>query len=369
MQPWSLGLRPKAPASLRLNVSRYLPTEHLLLGNRSWGLSKRVGQFADHLERAHIVSEGQAAAALGLAKFNGRQGNRSVYRSMLVGYLEGFADKQHLWFNVTKTGAGAHYVISKATPCPEAPHAGEFLHCLGKLMTTPSRGLQAQVDVVKKRLSRDPTHAGYTAVHARTFAADMGVPRTGTPNPRSVLSFMAWEVQVNESAYTAAVLDVCATAARRNLSLFVASDSRSAVAMFENLCPGQVEQVGASFARVHLVSRALYKNESQASSSLIDWVVMSEAKQIVRWGALHSSFTTSAGERGCRPRMGRSPHGWKYASAGMWLINKIRGASYRHRSDDEHYDCNSPLAGMVNSTPCQTPCLKQCIDMMYAAYA
>lgn len=368
MQPWSLGLRPKAPASLRLTVSRYLPTEHLLLGNRSWGLTKR-GQFADYLERAHIVTERQAAAALGLAKFNGRQGNRSVYRSMLVRYLEGFADKQHLWFNVTKTGNGAHYVISKATPCPEAPHEGEFLHCLGKLMTTPSRGLQAQVDIVKRRLSRDPTHAGYTAVHARTFAADMGVPRTGTPNPRSLLSFMAWEVQVNESAYTAALLDVCATAARRNLSLFVASDSRSAVAMFENLCPGQVEQIGDSFARVHLVSRAIYQNESQASSSLIDWVVMSEAKHIVRWGALHSSFTSSAADRGCRPRVGRSPHGWKYASAGMWLINKLRGASYRHRFGDEHYDCNSPLAGMVNSTPCQTPCMNRCIDMMYAAYA
>ena len=337
------------------------------MGNRSWSL--KAGQFADHLERAHVVSERQAAAALGLVKFNGRQGNRSVYRSMLVRYLESFTDKQHLWFNVTKVSNGAHYVISKATPCPQVPHEGAFLHCLGKLMTTPSPGLQAQVDIVRRRLSRDPTHGGYTAVHARTYAADMGVPRTGTPNPWSMLSFMAWEVQVNESTYTAAVLDVCATAARRNLSLYVLSDSRSAVAMFERLCPGQVEQVGASFARVHLVSRLLYKNESQASSSLIDWVIMSEAKQIVRWGALHSSFTTSAAERGCRPRMGRSPHGWKYAAAGSWLINKIRGASNRHRFDDESYDCNSPLAGMVNSTPCQTPCLKKCIDMMYAAYA
>ena len=368
MQPWSLGLRSEAPSSLRLTLSRYLPTEHLLLGNRSWGLSRR-GQLADHLERAYVVSERQAAAALGLAKFNGKLGNRSVYRSMLVRYLEGFADKQHLWFNVTNPGAGAHYVMSKATPCPEARHGGQFLHCLGKLMTTPSRGLQAQVDAVKSRLSRDPTHVGYTAVHARTFAADMGVPRTGTPNPRSILSFLAWEVQVNESAYTAAVLRLCAQSARRNLSLFVASDSRSAVAMFETLCPGQVEQVGASLARVHLVRRALYKNESQASSSLIDWVVMSEARAIVRWGALHSSFATSAGERGCSPRMGRSPHGWKYASAGSWLVNKVRGASYRHRKDNEDYDCNSPLASMVNSTPCQTPCLKKCIEVIYAAYA
>ena len=139
--------------------------------------------------------------------------------------------------------------------------------------------------------------------------------------------------------------------------------------MFENLCPGQVEQVGASYARVHLVSRTLYKNESQASSSLIDWVIMSEAKHIVRWGALHSSFTTSAAARGCTPRMGRSPKGWKYASAGMWLINKVRGASHRHRNDDDQYDCSSPLAGMLNTTPCQTPCLKKCINVILAAYA
>ena len=32
------------------------------MGNRSWGLSRR-GQLADHLERAYIVSERQAAAA------------------------------------------------------------------------------------------------------------------------------------------------------------------------------------------------------------------------------------------------------------------------------------------------------------------
>ena len=276
------------PSSLRLTLSRYLPTEHLL-GQSLLGPLQETACAS----KPHTSSPGAGRRRTGLREINGKLGNRSVYRSILVRYLEGFADKQHLWFNVTSPGAGAHYVMSKATPCPEARHGGQFLHCLGKLMTTPSRGLQAQVDAVKSRLSRDPTHVGYTAVHARTFAADMGVPRTGTPNPWSILSFLAWEVQVNESAYTAAVLRLCAQSARRNLSLFVASDSRSAVAMFETLCPGQVEQVGASLARVHLVRRALYKNESRVSSSLIDQSCPSEGNRAM--GRIAFILRASAG--------------------------------------------------------------------------
>ena len=349
-------------------VGSYLPSDHLLLGNRSW--SVRGDAFARHLAQAHVVHEQQAAAALGLQRFP-RSANRTAYRTLLLQYLEGFAHEPHLWLNVSQVGKGAHYTLAKETRCPGVGHGPAFLACVGRLMTTPTAALETHLETARRRLRRDPARpqAPYAALHARTFGADLGVPPDATPDPQLLLKFLAWEAQVNASAYTEAVLRFCSRMARNNMTVYVASDSRGAVAMFERLCPGQIEHLGTSYRRVHLKSRHIYKNQSQASAGLIDWVLLSEAKLVVRWGAQHSSFAKSAVLRGCGAKQGRSPKDWKWASAGVWLVNKIRGAIRRHRRDNESYNCGSPLAGMLRTTPCATPCITECIAKLESAYA
>eukprot|EP00908_Phaeocystis_cordata_P022631 Transcript_5052.p1 GENE.Transcript_5052~~Transcript_5052.p1 ORF type:complete len:437 (-),score=67.85 Transcript_5052:51-1319(-) len=346
-------------------VRSYLPAEHLLLGSKSWVIPD--SEFAQHMASAHIVLETQAAAALGIQKFV--RENRTTYRALLLKYLGQFADQQHLWFNVSNSGRGAHYILSKFTPCPRVRHAPAFLQCLGKLMTTPSPALESQLRPIRARLNSRPHYHGIAGVHIRTAGADMGLTKGTTPDPQRLLQFQAWEAQVNESTYTAAVLKLCSKVERRNLTLYVASDSRSAVGMFERLCPG-VEHLGASYTtRVHLEKLRRHSDKSQASASLLDWVILSEAKLLIRWGALQSSFIGSAALRGCSPSWGRSPKEFKYAAAGLWLIQKVRAAHHRHRHNAT-YDCNSgALASMIMTTPCETPCLTQCVRTIESAYA
>ena len=135
--------------------------------------------------------------------------------------------------------------------------------------------------------------------------------------------------------------------------------------------------------------------DAAVSSATLDWLMLSYAREAVRFGALHSTFIKTAAMAGCGVKLGQPAERWRYKAAASWLLKKVDdagrgvrrkqlinrelgrdangrgvvadgGAGLQAPAADE---CASPVARMLNTTPCATPCLEACRRMIYAAYA
>lgn len=390
-------------------VKAYVPSPEgfMLGGQHSWAMPD-VGEYLRQ-PGAHAVQESDVRAALGVPlgfKQFERAANRSGVKFALVRYLATMQQRRHLWLNLSKE---AYYVLTKAAPCPNVPHAGLFLRCLGQLITRPVGGLRPRYAAIRSRLERLGVDSGngtsggketrYVGVHVRTFGADMGVPRNHLPNPQAALEFLAWEVQVNTSEYAAAIHRLCRPG---SLPIYVASDSRAAVRLFEDLCPGRIVHqytwsIDEAASRLPSASHPLpttsalkgvvtlrstlaassmslrsarSRNVSEGGGGgfLLDWYTLANAYAIVRWGAQHSSFSKSANVASCQGRLWRSPKTWKYKAATSWLLSKLRfhHAKTRHNAS---YDCASTIAPMLRTIgPCSSGCVKECMLKVYAAF-
>ena len=228
-------------------------------------------------------------------------------------------------------------------------------------------------------------HGRYIGVHVRTFGADMNIPRGTKPLSAIALQFLAWEVQVNASEYLSAIRKLCRNG---TLPLYVASDSRAAIGVFEAACPGRVLHqyhpsvragraglgtgVGVELqpsGPVH--SERLRRNASAAGSTdlLLDWLMLAGAHAVVRWGAQHSSFASSARLRSCSGRLWRSPKSWKYKAATSWLLGKLRFHANKVRANAS-YDCAATISPMLRTIPtCENGCVVSCLGNVYSGFA
>lgn len=110
----------------------------------------------------------------------------------LFGHLQSLAHAPHVWLNLSSTFAISKFK-SVADRCggPTALTYG-FLWCIGRLFTTPTAPLAAQVRQLRARLPP----FGYRALHIRTFGVDMHLPpeaRAAADGERA-LQFYAWEI-------------------------------------------------------------------------------------------------------------------------------------------------------------------------------
>jgi len=101
---------------------------------------------------------------------------------------------------------------------------------------------------------------------------------------------------------------------------------------------------------------------------LLDWLLLASSGAILRWGAQHSSFASSAHLRSCDGKLWRSPKSFRYASAAAWLLNKVRLYTSMGRHQNASWDCNSPIAPMLRTTPCTSGCLRDCRALIYSAF-
>ena len=102
---------------------------------------------------------------------------------------------------------------------------------------------------------------------------------------------------------------------------------------------------------------------------LLDWLALTSAHVIVKWGAQHSSFSASARMASCGARQWRSPKGWRYKAASSWLLHKLRFHADKARRNAS-YDCHSSIAPMLREiAPCRSACASVCRDRLYGAYA
>ena len=268
-----------------------------------------------------------------------------------------------------------------------------------------------------------PTPHVVIGVHTRTFGVDMGIPRTVVPDAQAALAFYAWEVRVNAREYTDAARKVCTRGVEQR-SLWVASDARAAVLMWRQLCPGQVHAISLATVREHSEAHrndailntgggigdsgsggsgsggnsggnsggsgggsgsggsggsgssmkdvALISGGTATLSGrdalLLDWLLLASSGAILRWGAQHSSFASSAHMRSCDGKLWRSPKSFRYASASAWLLNKVRLYTSMGRHQNASWDCNSPIAPMLRTTPCTSGCLRDCRALIYSAF-
>lgn len=356
----------------------YLPTEELYLGGeRPWAL----GSVDEYLRQpsARSVQEDEARAAVSPTGFKAYEHspNRTSIKWALVRYLSTL-NERHLWLNFSRS---AQYILAKAAVCPRVKHAPVFSNCIGRLLVTPRSSSKlamrkAEVAASLERLgiaandSARP-HGRYLGVHIRTFGADMGVPAGATPDPDAALEFLAWEVQVNASEYAHAIRRLC-----RNGSypIYVASDARAAVRLWQNLCPGRVlHQHAAATVHSERMSRGGVRTVGSGGNRtgggfLLDWLTLASAHAIVRWGAQHSSFATSARLASCSTKQWRSPKNWQYKAATSWLLGKLRfhAAKARHVPG---YDCNATISPMLRTiAPCRSGCVTECRDKVYGAF-
>ena len=404
----------------------FLPTHHVYLGGRlPWGL----GSPEEYLNRpgAVAVSEEQArTAVLGPGgSFKGLEHvpNRTAYKYEFLRFLDTLHGHPHVWLNLSKS---AMYILTKYSPCPTVRHAKPFTDCMARLITTPIGALserhaalrsktialgvvpqrtKEQNPAGKQRLGSSSGDASsserksalaaapgswtvpdgrYIAVHIRTFASDKGVPPGTSPNTISALGFYAWEVEANASDYAANIRKLCRPG---SLPIYVASDARAAILLFEELCPGRVvHQYSAEGLRASQNSRdraATTHSEnlrgvaaSRASSNvtgggglMLDWLMLSSAYAIVRWGAQHSSFATSAATRSCGARLWRSPKTWHYKAATSWLLGKLHFHA-RVARGNATYDCDSRIRHMLlDIKPCLGGCVSTCIAEANKAFA
>ena len=109
------------------------------------------------------------------------------------------------------------------------------------------------------------------------------------------------------------------------------------------------------------------------ASSAIDWLMLSYAREAVRFGAQHSSFVTTAAMAGCGVKIRRSPDQWRYKSATSWLLKKIEDVAegWRRRgkqAEAQSHACETSISVMLKSTPCASPCIDRCRAMIHSAY-
>ena len=136
----------------------------------------------------------------------------------------------------------------------DVPHASSFGHCMGRLFSSPSPHMAAEIALLRARLP-----VRYTALHIRTFGADMHIPKNTTPEPNATLRFLSWEVTLpSANRRSSEVLSPheYARELRRHCgidrvdepdggvisgdSVYVAADSRAAVMLVKQLCPHRV---------------------------------------------------------------------------------------------------------------------------------
>ena len=212
-----------------------LPTSSLMLGGRlSWRLP-----------------HGEAAGYTVVRNAEVKEWNHAHNTTGLIEYLDSLAHVPHLYLDVTSTYTISKYVLLMKE-CPKVgAHVGFFLGCMGRLFSSPSPRMAMEVDRLRARLPQ-----AYTAVHMRTFGADMHIPQETTPDPEAALRFLAWEITykngsgtVPPAEYAVALRRVCANA---SAALYVAADSRAAVLMTKRLCPGNVVSLPRSYGQVSL---------------------------------------------------------------------------------------------------------------------
>ena len=192
-----------------------------------------------------------------------------------------------------------------------------------------------------------------------------------------------------------------------SMPLYVASDSRAAILLFDHLCPGRIVHQyydwsgsGAAGAgggsllledsstkhgmhsevlrsRPHLDPAITTSSSSGNSSSgggggsglLLDWLMLGSAHAVTRWGAQHSSFAGSASLRGCSERMWRSPKSWKYKAATSWLLGKLRFHGNKVKLNAS-YDCAATISPMLRTIgPCTSGCVRECLGYVHRAFA
>ena len=369
-----------------------LPSNALWLGSKR---SSRLAQNATH--QYYEVTNADVAAWT--ASHNASESSLSSASGItgLLGLLDALHSKPHIMVR-----AGSFY-ISKwqhvSAGCKE-PHSTAFLNCVGRLFSSPSPRMKPAFDQLRSQLSHN-----FTAIHIRTFGADMHVPHRQTPDPASALRFLAWEITAGNSSslspevYAAELRRWCARAVRDERAetgrrkLYVASDSKVATLMVHNICgagigserelDGQagivdVVSLGPKYGgvRMHMEQRTQLKGTSTAmreagvSSSVLDWLILSHAREAVRFGATHSTFVSSAANAGCGVKLRKyAEHaGWKYKSAAPWVLRKMEEVE-RWRPPKNGNDCATGIAAMLNRTPCGTPCLAKCRAAIHAAYA
>ena len=214
-----------------------LPTDYLMLGGRlSWSLPR--GELSDYL----VVQPAEV-----------KSWNVAHNESGMIGFLSTLADVQHVFLNATSTLSLSKYAILMKE-CPKQEHAAAFLWCMGRLFSSPSPAMAVEVDRLRARIGR----RHYSALHMRTFGADMHIPaEVTTPDPNSTLRFLAWEITLKltdgtfrtleATEYAAALRAICANASE---PLYVAADSRSAVLMAHQLCPGNVISLPPEYGQV-----------------------------------------------------------------------------------------------------------------------
>ena len=373
--------------------------------------------------------------------------NRTEYKFEVLRFLERYHESPHIWLNFSKP---LMYVITKSyglACAKQARHSAPFLDCVGRLMTTPvgrlaerHRSLMARTaglgiapsnatmgsgggsgggggsGTVVSHAEGDPSSGrhSYVGVHIRTFSADMlgggggserELMRRLTPDPHVAVQWYAWEVQTNASDYIAAVKRLCRPG---SLPLYIASDSRAAIAVFETLCPGRVmhqyvdEAGGMAFHEHPTHSEALRRETARATAAaaeaaagataasstrpvpaglngesastgsggglLLDWLMLSSAHAVVRWGAQHSSFASSAKMRSCGAGLWRSPKSWRYKAATSWLLGKLRFHA-KIAAHNHSYNCASRISSMLRTIPpCESGCVHECIEQVYRGF-
>ena len=167
--------------------------------------------------------------------------------------------------------------------------------------------------------------------------------------------------------------------------VYVAADARMAVMLVQRLCSSAnvvVPSAAYGATRTHTEVRSYtpgYDRAAAQASSVLDFVMLSYARDVYRIGAQHSSFASSAATAGCGVRLGRAPQHWRFKSAASWLLAKVeyalnspkrRGAqtSWQAGGAKELY-CASSIAAWINTTPCGSPCLVTCRDAIRRAYS
>ena len=283
-----------------------------------------------------------------------------------------------------------------------------FERCVGRLVAAPGPAMGVHVAALRAQLPRP----GYTAVHLRTFGADMRIPpHSAVPDPAWTLRFLAWEHTTREGAAMApdALARELAALCEREGRVFVASDARAAVLLVGRVCgaAAMVTMTAAtgSDVRAHGERHAQLdgggRRAAAQASGALDWTMLARAAKIVRAreprarfahppvrcgapctasklccvdarvllqvrvGGQYSSFATSAAAHGCGVRLEGvpSPHTWRYKSAASWLLGKVN-----------HHLATGSAARvgalqLLNGTPCAgLGSLAACRQALRAAY-
>lgn len=345
--------------------------------------------------------------------------DRSVLKRRLLSHLDGLRTQPHIFVNVTFDW---RRLIASGVACPvghTTAYRNSFVHCLARFFTTPVRGSWLERRLESSRAMLPPS---YRSVHVRTFGVDMGIAASPAvrPDSQAALAFYSWEARVSPQEYSAQAAALCKNGTALPPPIYVASDSRAAVALFESLCPAgavisltqalggsattssstaapqaaaqQQRAILEATSRTHSdtgVARHQHNHQqlrdladldaaldAGREASTLDWLLLSHGRAITRWGAQHSSFATSALARSCvggrsHAHPSRSPPSWQYSARGAWLMGKLKYHMLnrpRGLGRLEH-ECSASWKNFVNSTPCAGLCMRPCMQRLSSGYA